>query len=173
MLQTSSNYPMKGVQLPSSIVTNLTSSLTGNNSIITGNSKSATNALTPVTSCPTAGTDACIQLRADAVGTALNATQAANGLSGLFETANNKQIITNQYRIGLFPFIRYLWTYYDLTNAINGDPTSPSTINYAAADPQCDLDYVPNAARDSAVDVVMNNSFAFGGNNASLVLGRP
>ena len=42
--------------------------------------------LAAVTSCPTAGTDACIQLRLDAVGYALNATQAANGLSGWLET---------------------------------------------------------------------------------------
>ena len=133
LLQTSSNYPMKGKQLPSSIVTNLTSSLTGNNSIITGNSKSATNALTPVTSCPTAGTDACIQLRADAVGTALNATMAANGLSGLFETANNSVIVPNEFRIGLYPFIRYLYSYFPLTSSINNSPTSSGTINYAAA----------------------------------------
>jgi Flp pilus assembly protein TadG len=133
LLQTSSNYPMKGKQLPSSIVTNLTSSLTGNNSIITGNSKSATNALTPVTSCPTDGTDACIQLRADAVGTALNATMAANGMSGLFETANNSVIVPNEFRIGLYPFIRNLYTYFALTSSINNSPTSSGTINYAAA----------------------------------------
>ena len=64
---------------------------------------------------------------------ALNATVAANGVDGLFATANKRQLVTNQYRIGLFPFIRYLWTYSALTNAINGDPTNPSTINYAAA----------------------------------------
>jgi Flp pilus assembly protein TadG len=133
LLQTTSNYPMKGKQLPSSILTNLTSSLTGNNSIITGNSKSASNALTPVTSCPTAGTDACIQLRADAVGTALNATMAANGLSGLFETANNSVIVPNEFRIGLYPFIRYLYSYFPLTSSINNSPTSSGTINYAAA----------------------------------------
>jgi 3-oxoacyl-[acyl-carrier-protein] synthase II len=49
----------------------------------------------------------------------------------------------------------------------------PPTINYQEPDPQCDLDYVPNEARFQRVDLVMNNSFAFGGNNASLILGRP
>ncbi|MGD8328043.1 MAG: beta-ketoacyl-[acyl-carrier-protein] synthase family protein [Acidobacteriota bacterium] len=46
----------------------------------------------------------------------------------------------------------------------------PPTINYATADPECDLDYVPNSARQRPVKVAMNNAYAFGGNNASLVL---
>jgi Flp pilus assembly protein TadG len=133
LLQTTSNYPMKGKQLPSNILANLTSSLTGPNSLLTGNSKSQSNSLTPVASCPTAGTDACIQLRADAVGTALNATQAANGVSGLFETANNKMVVSQQFRIGLYPFVRNLITYFGLTATINASPTTPGTINYAAA----------------------------------------
>jgi 3-oxoacyl-[acyl-carrier-protein] synthase II len=48
----------------------------------------------------------------------------------------------------------------------------PPTINYQVPDPACDLDYVPNRARVLRLDVLMNNSFAFGGNNACLVLGR-
>jgi 3-oxoacyl-[acyl-carrier-protein] synthase II len=48
----------------------------------------------------------------------------------------------------------------------------PPTINYQERDPACDLDYVPNAARVQRIDRLMNNSFAFGGNNACLVLGR-
>ena len=48
----------------------------------------------------------------------------------------------------------------------------PPTINYSDADPLCDLDYVPNTARFQPIDIAMNNSFAFGGNNASLVLSR-
>jgi 3-oxoacyl-[acyl-carrier-protein] synthase II len=46
------------------------------------------------------------------------------------------------------------------------------TINLENPDPDCDLDYTPNVARDAAVDVAMSNSFGFGGHNASLVLGR-
>src|SRR6202021_4178333 len=72
-------------------------------------------------------------LRADAVGMALNATQAANGVSGLFETANKSEIVTNQFRIGLYPFIQNLYTYFALTSSINNSPSSPNTINYAAA----------------------------------------
>jgi 3-oxoacyl-[acyl-carrier-protein] synthase II len=46
----------------------------------------------------------------------------------------------------------------------------PPTINSKEPDPECDLDYVPNCARDHPVRVAMNNAYAFGGNNASLVL---
>jgi nodulation protein E len=46
------------------------------------------------------------------------------------------------------------------------------TIGYCAQDPQCDLDYVPNAARKGEVQVALSNAFAFGGMNAAIVLGR-
>jgi 3-oxoacyl-[acyl-carrier-protein] synthase II len=48
----------------------------------------------------------------------------------------------------------------------------PPTINYEVPDPDCDLDYVPNEARECAVETVLSNSFAFGGQNASLVVAR-
>jgi 3-oxoacyl-[acyl-carrier-protein] synthase II len=46
----------------------------------------------------------------------------------------------------------------------------PPTINYTEVDPECDLDYVPNCAREMRVRTVLSNSFAFGGNCAALVL---
>jgi len=46
------------------------------------------------------------------------------------------------------------------------------TINYTTPDPECDLDYVPNEAREKPVDVVLSNSFGFGGTNAALVMRR-
>ena len=45
----------------------------------------------------------------------------------------------------------------------------PPTINYEHPDPDCDLDYVPNTARELKVQAVINNSFGFGGHNASMV----
>ena len=48
----------------------------------------------------------------------------------------------------------------------------PPTINYENPDPQCDLDYVPNTAREMPVNAVINNSFGFGGHNATLLARR-
>lgn len=48
----------------------------------------------------------------------------------------------------------------------------PPTINFTEADPECDLDYIPNTAREKRVDALLSNSFAFGGLNAVLALRR-
>jgi len=44
----------------------------------------------------------------------------------------------------------------------------PPTISYSVPDPECDLDYVPNTAREMKVNAIINNSFGFGGHNASI-----
>jgi Flp pilus assembly protein TadG len=125
ILQTKNSNPMKK-QLPSSMISGLPNSL----------NTDPTYGLPAASSCPTAGTDACIQLRADAVGYAL--TQ-------LFQTANADETVANQFRIGLYPFIQYLYPYFALTSSINGSPTNSSTINYAAANLASQLDTNTNA----------------------------
>jgi len=49
------------------------------------------------------------------------------------------------------------------------DQVAPPTINLHNQDPQCDLDYVPNTARPMKIDIVLSNSFGFGGTNGTLV----
>ena len=75
-------------------------------------------------------------MRADAVGYAV---------SQLFIEANSKAVVPNQFRIGLYPFIQFLYAYFPLTSAINGSPTNSSTINYAAANLASQLDTNTNA----------------------------
>jgi 3-oxoacyl-[acyl-carrier-protein] synthase II len=52
------------------------------------------------------------------------------------------------------------------------DGIIPPTINLENPDPECDLDYTPLKAREAKVDVVVNNSFGFGGHNAVVIARR-
>jgi len=117
-------------RLPSSMVPGLPASL----------SSGDPQSLLAVSSCSTDGTTACIQLRADAVGYAVNQ---------LFITANATEKVSNQFRIGLYPFIQNLYAYFALTSSINGSPTNSSTINYAAANLASQLDTNTNSSLGS------------------------
>jgi Flp pilus assembly protein TadG len=122
LLTTNNNWPKKK-QLPTGIVSGLPNSLyaaknPGPISGLTG------GGLTAVANCPKDGDDACIQLRVDAVGYAV---------TELFKTANASKKVTDQFRIGLYPFIQFLYEYYALTSNINNLTTTAGTINYAAA----------------------------------------
>ena len=52
------------------------------------------------------------------------------------------------------------------------DQVAPPTINYETPDPDCDLDCVPNRARNMKIDVALSNSFGFGGTNGTLIMRR-
>ena len=52
------------------------------------------------------------------------------------------------------------------------DQVIPPTINLEHPDPRCDLDYVPHTAREKSVNVVLTNSFGFGGTNGSLIFSK-
>ncbi len=84
-----------------------------------------------VSYCPNPGTTACIQLRLDAVGFAVQS---------LIQTASNTQKYVNQFRIGLYPFIRYAYEFYPLTYVSN-----TTGLNAAAANLPTLLDTGVNA----------------------------
>lgn len=129
--------------LPNAMLPNLNNAVDGSpNSFLTGNANSLPYSLSAVSSCSTDGTDACIQLRIDAVGYAV---------SQLFQYAQQKTVVTNQFRIGLYPFIQSLYSYFPLTSSINGSATNSSTINYAAAN------------LSSLLDTNMNSNLGSGG----------
>jgi hypothetical protein len=77
-----------------------------------------------VASCPTAGTTSCIQLRADAVGYAVTT---------LLSTASTSEQVTNQYKVGLYPFIQYLYSsYYPLTTNLTGSGIQSAASSLAS-----------------------------------------
>ena len=134
-----------GGQLPAYRIQNLPSSLYPYNPAYPKDP-----ALPPVTSCSVDGTDGCIQLRADAVGYAVNQ---------LLKTAPAYEKVANQFRVGLYPFIQDLYAYFALTSSINGDPSNSSTINYAAANLASQLDTNRNSSLGSGgthIDTAFN-----------------
>jgi hypothetical protein len=104
----------------SRVGTNPVSFSSGNNSA-NGNSVNWSN--TPVTTCATAGTTSCIQLRADAVGYAVTT---------LLTTAAASEQVTNQYQVGLYPFIQYLYGCTSITPCSGSSAYFPLTTNLTA-----------------------------------------
>jgi Flp pilus assembly protein TadG len=103
---------------------------------LTGHNVNWTNS--QVGSCSTAGTTSCIQLRADAVGYAVNA---------LLATAASSEVISNQFQVGLYPFIQYLYAYFPMTTNLTA--TGSGSINYAASELATLLDTGQNVSLGS------------------------
>ena len=104
---------------------------------------------TQATSCPTAGTTSCIQLRADAVGYAVTT---------LLSTANASEQVTNQYQVGLFPFIEYLYGCTSITPCSASNAYVPLTTNLTGST-------ITNAAANlaSLLDTGANSNLGSGG----------
>jgi 3-oxoacyl-[acyl-carrier-protein] synthase II len=85
--------------------------------------------------------------------------------AGKLPISSNKSMIGHTLgAAGALEFASTLLTVHD--NII------PPTINYEVPDPDCDLDYVPNKAREKTVNIALSNSFGFGGTNAVLVASK-
>ena len=96
-------------------------------------------------------------------------TEAIKNVFG--DRAKNVPVSSNKsmigHLLGAAGGVEAIFTVLSLHNQI-----LPPTINYENPDPECDLDYVPNTARDASLDVAMSNSFGFGGTNGTLIFKR-
>ncbi|KAB7627615.1 beta-ketoacyl-ACP synthase II [Alkalilimnicola sp. S0819] len=97
-------------------------------------------------------------------------TQAVKALmgEGAYQVAVSSTKSMTGHLLGAAGGIEALFTVLALR-----DQVAPPTINYTTPDPECDLDYVPNTAREMRIDVALSNSFGFGGTNGSLVFRKP
>jgi len=133
--------------LISRLGTTPTSFGSGTNNVTNGNSVNWNG--TPVASCPTSGTTSCIQLRADAVGYAVTT---------LLSTASASEQVTNQYQVGLFPFIQYLYGCTSITPCSASSAYVPLTTNLTGST-------ITNAAANlaSLLDTGANSNLGSGG----------
>ncbi|MBT3240720.1 MAG: beta-ketoacyl-ACP synthase II [Chloroflexi bacterium] len=131
-----------------------------------GGSKAMTNALN------SAGIDSSeVQyVNAHGTGTPLNDAAETQGIKSAFGAHASKLMVSSTksmtgHMMGATGALETVM----LTNIVQKNQVPP-TINYATPDPVCDLDYVPNEARDAKVDVAITNAFGFGGHNTVLVV---
>jgi Flp pilus assembly protein TadG len=121
-----------------------------NNNVTNGNSVNWNG--TQVTSCPTAGTTSCIQLRADAVGYAVTT---------LLSTAAAAEQVASQYQVGLFPFIQYLYGCTSVTPCSASSAYFPLTTNLTATGSGSISQAAANLA--SLLDTGANSNLGSGG----------
>ena len=109
----------------------------------------------------------------------INAHGTSTPLNDMIETKAIKQVFgKHAYNIPISSnksMIGHMWGAAGVVEAIFSiksilEGIIPPTINLEHPDPECDLDYVPNRAKNSKVNIVLSNSFGFGGINASIIL---
>ncbi|HEX8188159.1 MAG TPA: beta-ketoacyl-[acyl-carrier-protein] synthase family protein [Pyrinomonadaceae bacterium] len=111
-------------------------------------------------------------INAHGTGTLLNDAMEVSAIRGVFGGHADKLAVSSTkslhgHVLGGTSAIEGVATILALKNGV-----LPPTANFVEADPECDLDVVPNAARAGSVDCAMSNAFAFGGLNAVLVFRR-
>jgi len=129
----------------------------------------------------------CLKLALDDAGVSpeavdyINAHGTSTGLNDISETKAIKAALGDHSRkvaissnksmighlLGAAGSVEAIFTALTIKNSI-----IPPTMNHDAPDPDCDLDYVPNKAREAHVNIALSNSFGFGGVNAALVMRR-
>ena len=111
----------------------------------------------------------------------INAHGTSTPLGDLAETRAIKQVFGDHaYRLAVSSTKSVMGHTFGAAGAIEGmmcalaihEGTLPPTINYRNPDPECDLDYVPNEARDTRVDVALSNAMGLGGHNGCVLFGR-
>jgi beta-ketoacyl-acyl-carrier-protein synthase II len=109
-------------------------------------------------------------INAHGTGTPLNDKSETLGIKSAFgEHAYNLAVSSTKSMTGHMMGATGALETVVLVNAVR-DGKIPPTINYQTPDPELDLDYVPNEARDAKVDVAISNAFGFGGHNAVIVV---
>ena len=133
------------------------------------------------------GAASCMRLALDDAGIAvsqvdyINAHGTSTVLNDLSETRAIKSVFgEGSYQVPISSnksMLGHMWAGAGVVEAIFTLMTItqgiiPPTINYETPDPDCDLDYVPNVAREAEVKIALSNSFGFGSTNATLILGK-
>jgi 3-oxoacyl-[acyl-carrier-protein] synthase II len=111
-------------------------------------------------------------INAHGTGTEYNDIVETQAVKRVFGSHAGKMLVSSTksmtgHLLGAVGAVEAIYTLLSLEHGI-----LPPTINYENPDPECDLDYVPNEARELPVRVAMSNSFGFGGTNGCLVLRR-
>ena len=114
-----------------------------------------------------------IYINAHGTGTALNDKTETMAIKAAFGEADAKKLMISSTKsmtghlLGAAGAVEAIAAVLAMEHSI-----VPPTIGYQEADPECDLDYVPNEARKTPVDYALSTSLGFGGHNACLVFGK-